>query len=64
MQPKDSVVAAGRRLGVMIISSDRDYTVRPAPGTELTMDLAKSFVTLPIVGGQKGLVEALYGVEK
>jgi X-Pro dipeptidyl-peptidase len=64
MQPKDSVVAAGRRLGVMIISSDRDYTVRPAPGTELTMDLAKSFVTLPIVGGQKGLVAALYGVEK
>jgi predicted acyl esterase len=64
MQPKDSVVAAGRRLGVMIISSDRDYTVRPAPGTELTMDLAKSFVTLPIVGGQKALVEALYDVEK
>ena len=33
MQPKDSVIAAGRRLGVMIISSDRDYTIRPAPGS-------------------------------
>jgi X-Pro dipeptidyl-peptidase len=50
-QPKDSVIAAGRRLGVMILSSDRDYTVRPAPGTELTMDLKKSQLTLPIVGG-------------
>jgi len=39
LQPKDSVLAAGRRLGVMILSSDRDSTVRPATGTELTMDL-------------------------
>lgn len=64
LQPKDSVVAAGRRLGVMIISSDRDYTVRPAPGTELTMDLGKSSVALPIVGGQKALVRAIYGIDK
>ena len=39
MQPKDSVIAAGRRLGIMIISSDRDYTIRPAPGTQITVDL-------------------------
>jgi X-Pro dipeptidyl-peptidase len=50
-QPKDSVIAAGRRLGVMIISSDRDYTIRPAPGTQLTMALRESQVRLPIVGG-------------
>jgi X-Pro dipeptidyl-peptidase len=50
-QPKDSVIPAGRRLGVMILSSDRDHTIRPAPGTELTMDLKKSELNLPIVGG-------------
>ena len=50
-QPKDSVIPAGRRLGVMILSSDHDYTIRPAPGTELTLDLKKSEVNLPIVGG-------------
>jgi X-Pro dipeptidyl-peptidase len=50
-QPKDSVLAAGRRLGVMILSSDRDYTIRPAPGTELTMNLRESKLRLPIVGG-------------
>ena len=50
-QPKDSVIPAGRRLGVMILSSDHDHTIRPAPGTELTLDLKKSEVNLPIVGG-------------
>jgi X-Pro dipeptidyl-peptidase len=57
-QPKDSVIAAGRRLGVMIISSDRDYTIRPAPGTELTMDLRESQVRLPIVGGPSTFTNA------
>jgi X-Pro dipeptidyl-peptidase len=60
LQPKDSVVAAGRRLGVMIISSDRDYTVRPAPGTRLTVDLKRSSVTLPVVGGEQALRDAIY----
>jgi X-Pro dipeptidyl-peptidase len=57
-QPKDSVLAAGRRLGVMILSSDRDYTVRPAPGTELTMALRESQLRLPIVGGPSTFTNA------
>jgi X-Pro dipeptidyl-peptidase len=57
-QPKDSVVAAGRQLGVMVLSSDRDYTIRPAPGTELTMDLRESQVRLPIVGGPSTFTNA------
>ncbi|HEU4450119.1 MAG TPA: Xaa-Pro dipeptidyl-peptidase [Gaiellaceae bacterium] len=60
LQPKDSVVAAGRRLGVMVLSSDRDYTIRPAPGTELTMDVAESTVSLPVVGGPAALSNAFY----
>jgi hypothetical protein len=42
----------------MIISSDRDYTIRPAPGTQLTVDLDDSSVTLPIVGGEQALRDA------
>jgi X-Pro dipeptidyl-peptidase len=57
-QPKDSVIAAGRRLGVMILSSDRDYTIRPAPGTELTMALRESQLRLPIVGGPSTFTNA------
>ncbi|MEX2546987.1 MAG: PxKF domain-containing protein [Chloroflexota bacterium] len=57
--PKDSVIAAGRRLGVTIISSDNEYTVRPAAGTQLSVDLAKSSVQIPIVGGAQALAEAM-----
>ena len=51
MQPKDTIVPAGRRLALMVLSSDREYTIRPAPGTQLTLDLAGSSLTLPVVGG-------------
>jgi hypothetical protein len=57
-QPKDSVIAAGRRLGLMVISSDRDYTIRPAPGTQLTMNLNESKLRLPIVGGPSAFTNA------
>jgi predicted acyl esterase len=52
LQPKDSVVVAGHRIGVMILSSDNEATIRPAAGTQLTMDLRHSNVELPIVGGR------------
>ena len=52
MQPKDSVVPAGNRLALMVLSSDRDFTIRPPGGTELTLDLARSSLALPIVGGE------------
>jgi X-Pro dipeptidyl-peptidase len=51
LQPDDQVVPAGKRIGLMIMSSDRDFTLRPKPGTELTIDLDASRVFLPVVGG-------------
>ena len=30
LQPKDTVVPAGNRLALMVLSSDRDFTIRPA----------------------------------
>jgi hypothetical protein len=51
MQAKDTIVPAGRRLGLMVFSSDRQYTVRPAPGTQVSLDLAGSQITIPVVGG-------------
>jgi predicted acyl esterase len=55
MQPKDSVVPAGNRIALMVISSDRDFTIRPAPGTQLTLDPARSSLALPVVGGAPAL---------
>ncbi len=58
MQPKDVVVAAGRRLAIMILSSDNEATIRPVAGTELTFDLASSQARIPIVGGGAALAAA------
>jgi predicted acyl esterase len=54
LQPKDVVVAAGRRLGLMVFSTDREYTIRPAPGTRITLDPAASALTLPAIGPLAG----------
>jgi hypothetical protein len=58
MQAKDAIVPAGRRLGLMVFSSDRQYTIRPAAGTQLTLDLAGSSITIPVVGGTSALATA------
>ena len=39
LQPDDQIIPAGKRIGLMILSSDRDFTLWPKPGTELTIDL-------------------------
>jgi X-Pro dipeptidyl-peptidase len=51
LQPDDQIIPAGKRIGLMIFSSDRDFTLWPKPGTELTIDLARTSLKLPVVGG-------------
>jgi len=53
LQPDDQVIKKGQQLAVMIFSSDRQFTLWPKPGTELTLDLDKSSITIPIVGGKE-----------
>lgn len=48
----DYVFPAGHRIGLVVLSTDRDFTLRPLPGTELTVHPGHSKVTLPIVGGR------------
>jgi X-Pro dipeptidyl-peptidase len=52
LEPDDQIIPPGQRIGLMIISSDREFTLWPAPGTELTLDLSATSVELPIVGGE------------
>lgn len=59
LEPKDYVFAAGSRIGVVVMSSDHEYTVRPAPGTELTLQPSASTVHLPFVGGMGALQQSL-----
>ena len=55
LQPDDYVWQAGHRIGLVVVSTDHDYTIRPEPGTELTLDPGDSRLELPIVGGDSAL---------
>ena len=55
LQPDDYVFEAGHRIGLVVVSTDHDYTIRPAPGTRLTLLPAHSSVSLPVVGGRWAL---------
>ncbi len=58
LQPDDQVIPVGQQIGLMIMSSDRDFTLRPDPGTELTIDLDATNIQLPVVGGVKAFSKA------
>jgi X-Pro dipeptidyl-peptidase len=53
LQPDDQIIPAGQQIGLMSFSSDREYTLWPEPGTELTIDLDRTSLTIPIVGGME-----------
>jgi X-Pro dipeptidyl-peptidase len=56
LEPDDQVIPAGKQIGLMIFSSDKEFTLHPKPGTKLTVDIAGTTVTLPVVGGADGLL--------
>ena len=49
LEPDDQIIPAGQKLGLMIFSSDRDFTLHPMPGTELTVDVDATYLEVPIV---------------
>jgi X-Pro dipeptidyl-peptidase len=55
LEPDDYIFPAGHRIGVVVVSTDQQFTVRPDPGTELTIVPSRSSMTLPVVGGLGGL---------
>jgi X-Pro dipeptidyl-peptidase len=58
LQPDDQVIPAGQQIGLMIFSSDPEFTLHPEAGTELTIDLKNTELLLPIVGGKKAFKSA------
>ncbi|HEY0151224.1 MAG TPA: Xaa-Pro dipeptidyl-peptidase [Longimicrobium sp.] len=58
LEPDDQVIPAGRQLGIMIMSTDPEFTLSPRPGTRLTVDLAGTSFTLPVVGGGTAFTRA------
>jgi X-Pro dipeptidyl-peptidase len=58
LQPHDYVFQTGSRIGLMLLSTDRLFTLRPPPGAVLTLDTTKSVLSLPIVGGAAAVAAA------
>jgi X-Pro dipeptidyl-peptidase len=61
LMPHDYEFQTGSRIGLVLLGSDWEgdppliFTLRPPPGTEITVDTAASKLVLPIVGGAKAL---------
>jgi len=53
LEPDDQIIPVGQQIGLMIFSSDKEFTLHPDPGTILTVDLNGTTLTLPIVGGSE-----------
>ena len=59
LQPDDQIIKKGQQIGLMIFSSDSEYTLLPKPGTELTIDLKGTKLILPIVGGENAFKKSI-----
>ena len=51
LQPDDQIIPAGQKIGLMIFSSDREFTLWPDAGTKLMVDLDGTSIEMPVVGG-------------
>ena len=58
LEPDDQVIPAGKQLALMIMSSDREFTLWPRPGAQLSVDLAGTSLSIPVVGGPEALARA------
>ncbi|MHB1276849.1 MAG: Xaa-Pro dipeptidyl-peptidase [Bacteroidia bacterium] len=61
LMPDDQVIRKGQQIGLMIFSSDQEFTLWPDPGTELIIDLNATRITLPVVGGVEEYENAVPG---
>jgi len=59
LQPDDQIIPAGKRLALMVFSSDREFTLWPPAGTKLSIDLASTSLELPVVGGPAAFEKAV-----
>lgn len=59
LMPDDQIIPKGQQIGLMIFSSDRDFTLWPTPGTELTVDLSATTIELPVVGGKDAFMTTI-----
>ncbi|QDV08731.1 Xaa-Pro dipeptidyl-peptidase [Planctomycetes bacterium Poly30] len=52
LMPDDQIIPVGEQIGLMIFCTDPEFTLQPKDGTVLSVDLAGSSISLPVVGGE------------
>jgi X-Pro dipeptidyl-peptidase len=62
LMPDDQIIQKGKQIGLMIFASDKEFTLWPKRGTELTIDPNSTMITLPIVGGINAYENAVKGM--
>lgn len=55
LQATDQVFEPGRRIGLVVYASDSEFTLHPPGRSRVTLSLAESGVSLPVVGGPSAL---------
>lgn len=58
LQPDDQIIKKGQQIGLMIFSSDPEFTLHPKPGTILTVDINSTSLKIPLIGGRKSFYRA------
>ena len=58
LQPDDQIIKKGQQIGLMIFSSDSEFTLHPKPGTILTVDINATSLKIPVIGGRKSFNKA------
>ena len=48
-QPDDQIIPRGYQLGLLIFSSDKEFTLQPKKGTQLTLNLAETWIEVMAV---------------
>lgn len=56
--PDDQIIPSGQQIGLLIFSTDSEFTLWPEPGTTLTIDPNATSITLPIVNGLESYQKA------
>ena len=59
LQPDDQIIKKGQQIGLMIFSSDSEFTLLPKPGTQLTVDLNGTSIIIPVVGGTNAFKKSI-----
>jgi X-Pro dipeptidyl-peptidase len=59
MQPHDHVFAIGHRIGLVVLSTDARFTLRPPAGSRLALRTHRTTLRLPVSGGGARLRRAL-----